>query len=422
MLVGLKKENFLDSIIILFYFLFFAGLFFSLRAVCSITIGCLLIAGLIKQNGSFSKIFDRRKTTFFIIACTFFFLLQFTPLLLADQQMYWINVQMKVAIVFIRLHCSAGKFDKKKWQLLWQGYCLLLAAALLCCMISAIVLFSQNNDNSVFFYHALLKPLHHHAVYFSIYVFVAFIVLMESIRRQSSFFTPLLNYVLLLLFTVSLVLLSSKLVILMLLTSLIYYTFHFFTQTILHKKIITGIIIGSFLLVGTILITRNPVSERFREILSGDLALVKKEQFNPGIYFTGAQIRLLQWRFVPEILNKQQAWWTGVSPFKAQKLLDEKYISTNMYIGEPARGDHGFLGFNNHDQFLASLLQTGIPGAIAFLLIIVALIRVGWQQRKTGYLFIFLLLLIYSFMESVFETQFGIALFTFFPVFLLQEE
>ena len=66
--------------------------------------------------------------------------------------------------------------------------------------------------------------------------------------------------------------------------------------------------------------------------------------------------------------------------------------------------------------------QTGIPGAIAFLLIIVALIRVGWQQRKTGYLFIFLLLLIYSFMESVFETQFGIALFTFFPVFLLQEE
>ncbi len=423
MQVDLKKEKFLDNSIILLYFLLFASLFFSWRAISSIMIGLLLIRGIIKQKGSFAVVAGRTTISYFIIACLFFFLLQFTPLLLPHQEMHWSNVRMKSAILLIPLAIVlTGKFNENKWQLLWQSYCLLLLVALMFCIAAAVILFLRNNDSAVFFYHSLVKPLHQHAVYFSIYVFIAFIILMEGIRSRNIHFKPVIQYLLILFFTFSLVLLSSKLVLSMLLASLVYYGFLFLKHTTSNKKLITGFITGLLLLISVVFITRNPVSQRFREILSGDLALASKEKFDPGIYFTGAQLRLLQWRFVPEIINAHQAWWTGVGSLNAQKLLDEKYISTHMYIGEPSRGDKGFLGLNTHNQLLASYLKNGIPGIIVFLFILSILIVIAWQQRKSGYLFIFLLLIIYSFVESVLETQYALFLFTFFPVFLLQED
>jgi len=130
---------------------------------------------------------------------------------------------------------------------------------------------------------------------------------------------------------------------------------------------------------------------------------------------------MLQWRFVPQILNEKNAWLTGVSVGDAQPLLDQKYISANMYIGEPAKDDKGFIGYNTHNEFLESLLQTGIPGLLAFMLIICSLIKMAWKRKKAELSFVTLLLLIYSFSESVFETQYSLLIFIFFPLFFYLE-
>jgi O-antigen ligase len=151
--------------------------------------------------------------------------------------------------------------------------------------------------------------------------------------------------------------------------------------------------------------------------LNGDLAIVKQEKFNPGHYFNGLQFRLLQWEFTAELLNENDSWWYGVSPADAQTLLDQKYISKKMYAGDPAKGTKGYLGYNTHNQFLETLLQSGIPGLVILLAACFFLVRIAWRKKRRIISFIIALLLAWLFSESVLERQFGIMIFTFFPLF-----
>jgi len=153
-----------------------------------------------------------------------------------------------------------------------------------------------------------------------------------------------------------------------------------------------------------ILFTRNPINNRFKEIMQTDFRLIEKEKFNPGIYFNGLKFRLLQWKFVSEILNEKKAWLAGISPGDAQDHLNQKYIVKDMYTGTVERGDKGFIGYNTHNQFLESLLQTGILGSLIFLLICGSLVKMAWQRKKAELSFVTMLLIIYSLSESVFET------------------
>ena len=88
-----------------------------------------------------------------------------------------------------------------------------------------------------------------------------------------------------------------------------------------------------------------------------------------------------------------------------------------MYTGEPARQDRGFLGYNTHNQFLESLLQFGIIGAITFTLTWLALLYLAWEKKNRQYSVIVIFLLVYAGVESILETQYGIIIFTFMPLF-----
>jgi O-antigen ligase len=156
--------------------------------------------------------------------------------------------------------------------------------------------------------------------------------------------------------------------------------------------------------------------------MKGDLTIVKEDKFSEGDYFNGLQFRLLQWRFVAEILNENHSWWAGVSPADARSFLDQKYISVKMYTGDPARGDRGYLIYNTHNQFLETILQTGIIGLLIFLFICYSLVKMAWQEKSRGTSCIIGLLVAWLFTESVFETQYGILIFTFFPLFMCLDE
>ena len=88
-----------------------------------------------------------------------------------------------------------------------------------------------------------------------------------------------------------------------------------------------------------------------------------------------------------------------------------------MYVGEPAKGTTGFLGYNTHNQFLETLLQSGIAGLSILLAIVISLARMAWLKKRRVLSTITILFLAWLFSESVFETQFGIMIFTFFPLF-----
>jgi O-antigen ligase len=132
------------------------------------------------------------------------------------------------------------------------------------------------------------------------------------------------------------------------------------------------------------------------------------------------QFRLLQWRFVKEIIQENNAWLLGVSPADAQTYLNRKYVSTNMYTGGPGSASHGFLGYNTHNQFLEAFLQTGIIGLGCFLLSCFEMVRMAVQQKNPALSALVALLIAYSFSEAVLETQYGLIIFIFFPLFFAQ--
>jgi len=162
----------------------------------------------------------------------------------------------------------------------------------------------------------------------------------------------------------------------------------------------------------------NPVSKRFNEIIKGDIMIVTQDKFKPGDYFNGLQFRLLQWRFVPEILTENKSWWTGVGTGDAQTYLNEKYLSKNMYAGDPAKGTRGYLAYNTHNEFLQITLQTGIIGFLILIASSFCMMKMAANQKSRLAIFTTLALLVWLFTESVFETQYGIMIFTVFPMFL----
>ena len=299
---------------------------------------------------------------------------------------------------------------KKYRQLLAQIFILSLLAALVFCFTIAVIHFVMTNDSSAFFYHELVSPLRQHAVYISILVFIAIIYLLENYRPAHLF--------LVIFFSLSLVFLSSKLIIAFL---LFYFIVFFFRQYQLQRSAGKFIIIPSLVLITGMVVlfaTNNPVRERFIEITDRRENLLLKDQFEPGQYFDGLQFRILQWKWVPEILDHESSWLSGVTPGESQLKLDSLYLSKNMYTGRSSQSETGYLGYNTHNQFLESLLQNGIPGAILIIIIWTLVFLTAVKTRKRSVIIISLLFIAWSLIESVFETQYGIMIFCFFPAWV----
>ncbi len=416
----MDRSKQLDLLLYFSYIVFFISLVCCFRAISSISIGMLLITGLLKNKVDTGSWLSMNLKNSFPAACCLYYLLDAAGLLLSTRfNETGAHLLMKTAMIFVPLAlCCCNWLNNEVRRNLMAFYTWILAAMLFYCLLAASNKYwFINQDAEVFFYHKLVAPFRQHAVQVSIYTFAALIYLVENARKAVYTFNKPVHLLLIFYFTCFTLLLSSKLVIASLAICFIYYFF-----LALRSRLNTRILIFSSLFTGLAMIilvlsTQNRISKRFNEIRSGDISLIKQQSFNPGIYFNGIQFRLLEWRFVKEILTEQDAWLTGVSD-KAQLLLDKKYTSTNMYIGDGTSADQGYLGYNTHNQFLESLLRSGIPGLLVFILICFAMIRLAIIKKSRELTIMIMILLAYCFNESVLETQYGITLFTFFPLFI----
>ena len=422
---GPKSNDALLLVLQLLYLAFFTGLVFAFHFLSSLSIGLILITGIVINKIEHKPILHPNTKNFFLFACISFYILQFISLLYThNTHETWVHLRVKSELIFVplTLSCSdhiTGTSRKKLMSLL----CIVLFIASLYCLAINTLNYIQHHDSSVFFYHALVSPLHQHAVLFSIYVFIILLYLIETAGKKDTAATGFIlrrkfHIFLILYFSILLLFLSSKLVIFFYLLYIFHYAVKIFLKQKTKRATAVMLLLSGLLAAIFLVTTRNPVSNRFTQILNTDMNLVKQDKYDPGIYFNGVEFRLIQWKFVNEILNENHCWWTGISPGDAQNFLDKKYIEKNMYIGDPARGDHGYLRYNTHDQILESLLQSGIAGVLLFLLILFALIRLAWKKKNLLLGFTVALLIAFSLIESVLETQYALLLFTFFPLFL----
>jgi O-antigen ligase len=401
------------------YLVFFVSLFFSFRAITSISVGLLLLATLAGNWNKFSLPGLRSPYGLFFWSLVLYFLLQLLALSYTPTNPgTWKDIQLKSALVFLPLTVYYTGLNPGNSRKLIQAYCILLAITMGYCLVRAALHFFETGDGNVFYYYSFSGLIRQHPVYLSIYLFVGIMFLLEGMNSKTNSFNHPAVISMIILFSVCLYLLSSKLVISFYLLCLIFLFIALIRQSRLRRYVyITAL--GVFLVgLGLLLFTKNPVSSRFRDVVPRDISLIHKEQFSPGDYFNGIEFRLLQWKLVPAILSENNAWLTGVGVSEAQPLLDKQYLSRNMYAGDPIAGTKGYPGYNTHNQFLESLLKHGIPGLALFIGICFALMLIARSIKTWAGRFVIILLLLYALVESVLETQYGIVLFSFLPGFM----
>jgi O-antigen ligase len=330
-----------------------------------------------------------------------------------------------VAIAFV--FCAGTFADERTYRQLITVYCLVLLAASLYCLVMAFYHFIQTKDHSFFFYHPLAAPLHQNAVFYSAYVLFGVIFLLSSygepaIGPLSAQGKRTLRYALVLFFLGMLILLSSRL--LLVLTALILAAIFLRRYSYRRNRRALFIVISCiFLTILLLSVVHNPVRTRFRETADANLTLVRQDSFQSYMHFTSLELRMLQWRFALEILKAKHAWVFGVTPGDSQDLLDQKYTLSNMYIGNPAEGPNrhfrGFLGFNFHNQFLETLVRSGLVGLLALLAIFVTLLARARKYQSWEALFIVLTIAVLFIPEAPLTMQQGVFLFCYFPLLAL---
>jgi len=415
-----RKKEVLSWLVHVLYLVFLASLVLSFRAVSSITIVVIFLAEIILDRPVLSFLFQKDIQNLFLAGCFLLFLLQIIALFYThNTQEGWSNIRIKTGLLItplaIRISTYVTATTRKK---LLSQYCLVLAAATFYCLCISFKYYLELHDSSHFFYHLLVKPLNKHAVYFSLLLMVCLIFLLENIIEDGRLFPRPFHITVIIYLSLFLILLSSKLVIIFYLLYLFCWFVRVLQNKKMKKRVTSALLIFGILIVSLVFATRNPISSRFYEIVEGNIKIVTQDSFKKSDYFNGLQFRLLQWKFVSEILTEKKRWLIGVSPGDAQLILNEKYLSKNMYSGEPSTGSRGYLVYNTHNQFLQTVLQNGIIGLLVLLTICFSLLRMVVQDKSWYTGSIVLLLLVWLFTEAPFETQYGIMISTFFPLFI----
>lgn len=306
-----------------------------------------------------------------------------------------------------------------RWLILL--FTLSLVFATLYCFGYAYFQFRQHHDISVFFYHTLLTPIGEHAVYYSFYLLFCMLYWLEGgLAQWQQTKTKWLIQVILIYFFLVIILLSSKMV-LGLLALYIAGTILSIIKRTTNKKLLLLVIVSAATILILLWSTDNPVKKRFADLAEGSSTLFQQQKFDQSTYFNGLQFRLLTWRFTTEILNEQNAWLLGVSAGNGKSALQHKYIETGMYQGD-GKNDKGYLQYDCHNIYLQTSLESGLAGLITLLFMIGFLLLKLTQRRKKAALVFFLFLLAFGFTESYLSRQYGIVLFSFFPLLLLSEK
>jgi hypothetical protein len=303
-----------------------------------------------------------------------------------------------VALPFVL--CSGPVLDRRGFRRLMKGYCWLLVATSVLCLVVAAFRLRQTGKIGVFFYHALTDVIGMNAVFFAAYILIAIIFLLSPAGRGAY------RGVLIVFFTGMMLLLDSKLLLALL--AVVFIVSLRWRRLRLDTRRSAGMLALVIAGATALAVTKNPVRQRYRDILHDNWRYLGEHHLAPQAEFNGVSLRLLIWQFAGEIVAERRAWWVGVTAGDSQDLLNRKYLAANMHPR--------YLGYNFHNQFIEIYVRSGIAGLCIFLVAIVLLVQLARRTgTKAGWLLLTTLLLL-ALTESTLEMQHSLFLFSFFPL------
>ncbi|WP_188361547.1 O-antigen ligase family protein [Flavobacterium orientale] len=311
-------------------------------------------------------------------------------------------------------------FSKEQVNKIMKYYSYMMVLYVIFYIIKAIIRYFISGNPEVFFYHELVT-LPVNAIHVSVYVALAFFYFFN---RLSKTITEIFICFLLFAF---LLLLSSKNILLVSLGILIVNYFFVFRKTINLKTsifLVVAVFFVIFLFFGKIKerfneefqsnLIENIDARKFNNNMQGVNVISAKEawenkKFTPNDYFPGIAFRVLQIRIFCELLVEEPIKWKGFGLNAAQKKIDEKVETYNLFEGNEELD--GYLNKNFHNQYIQIFAEIGFFG----LLIILTMLffnSIKTIQTKDFMQITFAILMISLFLtESFLSRQRGIMFF-----------
>lgn len=354
----------------------------------------------------------------FILPSIVYFIAQLLPVGPRIMNMQALKeIEQQLPLLVIPLLFLFGKLDVNQFKTA------AINAIFLSVLLGSIIMLGESvfqylryGEADVFVYHELTGPFSIGAIFFSLFVIIALLYIDELdwifIRR---WFGILCVGIL----TGMLFLLASKM---LLATGIVLFLIkqrHFIKENLPSRRLVTPVI---FIII---LILAIPFAKRVNEISNPRLDLVMEDSYTYDSPLNGLNLRVIQARLGFEMLNDNNGWLSGIGMDRCQDSLNAKYIEKGLYTGYEGTEDTGYLDYNFHNQYIETLVRSGIVGIVALLIMVLIMFRVsGIYTYTTKYEI--LLLLLFFITESVLERQVGIMYFciiysAYFPAAIKNE-
>ena len=328
----------------------------------------------------------------------------------------WINVEKKSALLFIPIIILSKKelfHSLKDYFFKYLSYALSLA--LIICFLLACIQYSKDQNPEHFIFQSFSDNLNISAIYLSLLCMLCVGYLQLNIQGPL-FSNRTLQYLLIFILSCGILLLASKM-------HIVIYGFLsiaiIFKNAKAKKALFYVFILSLILFISAIIFTDNPIKNRFNDIKIERIELLEKDKFSPDIYLDGLSLRLLWIRFGIEILNEQKAWIKGVSPGNSKSFLDQKIKDYNFYTGIKGTHDTGYLKFNYHNQYIETLVDSGIIGLILLILLMIYLVYYSHINKNWILLYGLIIFGVCFLSESILERQLGVISFSMYFALLL---
>lgn len=254
-------------------------------------------------------------------------------------------------------------------------------------------------------HHQFSQPLNLHATYLSMYVCMAFSIGIYFLFNGRVLLKFPLTLILLVLFA-SLALLSSRIVFMPFIFINVFVLPFFISRKFLiaYIAIVFSGFFGLFFLASNF----TAFKDRFKTDTLRELNL-KEDSGNrlsfQSITKTNDATRAERWKCAFELIQEKPILGYGTGDEK--KRLAEKYQKydlTNSSVNN----------FDAHNQYLAFMIKSGIPGVVSWLLILA--IGLGKAIRSRNYFYLcFLLIVIFTALsENILESNKGVLFFSLF--------
>jgi len=376
-------------------------LFTSIVSLKLVPIGFILwgfTIGFNKNSFTLKKLFSDVKKWFIL-----YYILLLLGMIWTDNTAFGFSkLENKLSFLLLPLLFTLSKFSITRNKLI-QAFIFSLSCSLI--INYGILLYETIFLNKSTLYEGLMNANFSHLMhrsYYCNYLLVGCIILLNRFLKEDKSWMDIILFVF---FSVAIFQTLSKSGVLIYLILIPLFIF----WKLIKRKQYTMIGICFLALVSTITLliqVENPVKTRFKMIPNAIEHF--KSKSNPSTESNTS--RLLMWSTSIEVFKEVP--FNGVGTGDYDDALTEK----NRHFGNTGVVMHRY---NSHNQFLNTMVQLGLLGFIALMMIFLTGLKNALREKDLLLLFTLMAFLLNFLFESFIESQAGIILFCLLPISLI---